>query len=202
MRKIFLEREITDFLGSVGASLELLSLKDLKTIQRTLNSINKLYEEEAVGGAIQTTASVQPHEGRLKSVVKRKRNKRKRKPMKESFSIIEIKDRKLTRDEYEGLKSTRLLVPVDEENIEYKLLNVDSNGNISENTIMVNRFAKMVYIEANNKETINHLLSESNRSYNKMIYPEMRNIYSFVKSLANGYDYVTMHDDKIYNIKF
>jgi len=165
---------------------------------------NKLNEEEAgeaVKSPVNTTSDMVVHKGKIGKIIRRRMPKMSKK----IFSTMDIKENKLTKNEYESLlnRNTTVIVPIDDENIEFKLLNFDDYGRVYENTIMINDSEKKIYIESNSKETLNYLLMENDRSrFNTMRLPEMKHIYSFVKSLIEGFKPIIIHDDKEYNIKF
>lgn len=169
---------------------------------------NNINEEEGGGEAVapmtsttNTTSDMVVHKGKVGKIIKRRKPKMK----KNDFSTIDIKENKLTKSEYEMYHNTnsRVIVPLDEDGIEYKLLNFDDYGRVYENVIIVNRVDKKIYIEANSKETINYLLMESNRSkYNTMRLPEMKHIHTLVKSLVESYNYCLMFSNTEYQIKF
>ena len=184
---------------------------DLNTIRRyTMNNFinNNKISEEAEGGVVATdspvnsTADVVAHRGRVGKVIKRKRRNPK---MKKKFSTIQLKENKLTKEEFESYKgrNNTIIVSIDEDDVEYKLLNFDEYNRVYENEVIIDHPNRKIYIEANSKETINHLLMEGNRNrYNTMKLPEMKHIYSFIKSLTDNYSYVITNNNEEYNIKF
>lgn len=163
---------------------------------------------EVSDSIVNTTSTIAPFYTKVGEPLKRKRRKYKKMKLKESkkiFSTIDIRESKLTKNEYEGLlhKHNTIIVPIDEDQIEYKLLNFDEYGRVYENHIVANHIEKKIYIEANSKETVNYLLMESNRSrYNYMRLPEMKHIFGLCKSIVEGYRYTIIHNSEEYNIKF
>jgi len=164
-------------------------------------------EAEAVSAPIEsnvnTTSDMVVHKGRIGKIIKRRKPKMKNNN--NVFSTVDIQESKLSKNEYESLlnKNNTIIVPIDEEGIEYKLLNFDEYGRVYENLIIVNETNRTVYIEVNSKETLNYLLTESNRNkYVTMRLLEMKHIYSFTRSLVEGYQSIILHNNNQYNIRF
>jgi hypothetical protein len=171
----------------------------------THDFINKIDRKDYIAeddAPVAVTADIAPVQKKVGKIMKRKPLM---KDKNENFSTIEIKDGKLSVNEFEAYKYTNntLLVPLDESEVEYKLLNFDDHGRVFENSVLVDRKQKKIYIEANSKETINYLLVEKHRAngYN-MRLPEMKHISNACRSLVAGYDYAIFHDDTEYGIRF
>lgn len=171
----------------------------------THDFINKTDRKDYIAeddAPVAVTTDIAPVQKKVGKITRRKS------PMKdknENFSTIDTKDGKLSVNEFESYKYTNntILVPLDESEVEYKLLNFDDYGRVFENSVLVDRKQKMIFIEANSKETINYLLMEKNRSNgNTMRLPEMKHISNACRSLVSGYDYTIIHDDTEYGIRF
>ena len=167
--------------------------------------INKPYiiSEEDGAAVVNTTDQIAPVQNKLtKKIMKRKYPKMLDKST-PKFSTIDTRDSKLTENEFEAMRyhPASVMVPLDEECIEYKLLNFDDYGRVFENTVIVNRHEKKAYIDINSKETVNFLINESQKNHYGMRQPEMKHVRNFVSSLTEGYQYVLLHNETEYKIK-
>jgi len=171
-------------------------------------TIPNYIQEDEGSAVVNTTDAIAPVQKKVGTIMKRKRKS----PMnnetedkKKTFTTVDCRESKLTKDEFERMRyhTGSVLVPIDEDCIEYKLLNFDEYGRVFENAVLVSHKDRKVYVEANSKETINYLLIESKRGNNyNMKLPEMKHISNLVRSLTEGFSYTIIHAGTEYSIKF